>query len=217
MMGSMPGPTLDRNYWEERWREGKIGFHQATINPYLQKHFQRLSLSPDSHCLAPLCGKSLDIAWIASQGHRVTGIEISDLAVRQFFVEKRRSPGAIDRIKMICYDFFDLQPTQIPTVDWVYDRAAMVAFPPSQHQRYAEHLSRFLTSGKRIFLISFEHGGNPTEGPPFSVDETRIRKVFDPLYSVECIDRQDILDQEVKWRERGFTSLHEGTYILTKR
>ena len=35
----------------------------------------------------PLCGKSLDMKWLAEQGHSVVGIDIVELAAQQFFTE----------------------------------------------------------------------------------------------------------------------------------
>ncbi len=35
----------------------------------------------------PLCGKSIDMLWLVQQGFAVTGCEISELAVEQFFTE----------------------------------------------------------------------------------------------------------------------------------
>ena len=44
---------------------------------------------PDGTCsvFVPLCGKSLDMVWLLEQGFSVTGCEISELAVQQFFTE----------------------------------------------------------------------------------------------------------------------------------
>ena len=44
----------------------------------------------------PLCGKSLDLLWLAAQGHRVLGVEISPLAVDAFFAEQDLTPTVTD-------------------------------------------------------------------------------------------------------------------------
>ena len=33
--------------------------------------------------LVPMCGRSLDLLWLCSRGHSVTGVEISSIAVGQ--------------------------------------------------------------------------------------------------------------------------------------
>ena len=37
--------------------------------------------------LVTMCGKTLDLLWLCSRGHSVTGIELSSVAVDEFFKE----------------------------------------------------------------------------------------------------------------------------------
>lgn len=78
---------MEPAFWQQRWADNQIGFHQAQVNPYLQKYWPTLGLVPGSRVLVPLCGKSLDLAWLAGQGHRVLGVELSRRAVEAFFRE----------------------------------------------------------------------------------------------------------------------------------
>lgn len=78
---------MEPAFWQKRWADNQIGFHQAQVNPYLQKYWPRLQLAPASRVLVPLCGKSLDLAWLAGQGYRVLGVELSRQAVEGFFRE----------------------------------------------------------------------------------------------------------------------------------
>ena len=57
-------------YWIERWKEGRIGFHRAGVNPQLVEHHAR-ALGETKRVLVPLCGKSEDLAWLAASGHEV--------------------------------------------------------------------------------------------------------------------------------------------------
>ena len=61
-------------FWKERWVRGEIGFHQAEVEPGLVTHLGGLA---PTRVLVPLCGKSLDLAWLATQGHQVVGVELS--------------------------------------------------------------------------------------------------------------------------------------------
>ena len=56
-------------------------------------HWPALDLPADSQVFVPLSGKSLDMVWLAEQGHRVLGVELSELAVRQFFDERGLVPA----------------------------------------------------------------------------------------------------------------------------
>lgn len=50
---------MEPAFWQQRWADNQIGFHQAQVNPYLQKYWSQLQRLPGSRVLVPLCGKSL--------------------------------------------------------------------------------------------------------------------------------------------------------------
>lgn len=51
-----------------------------------------LDLAQGSRVFVPLCGKSLDMIWLAQQGHEVIGVELSPVAVEDFFRENGLNP-----------------------------------------------------------------------------------------------------------------------------
>ncbi|MBB4815130.1 hypothetical protein HNP03_003766 [Pseudomonas rhodesiae] len=79
---------MEPEFWHDRWATNQIGFHQSDINPYLLRHWPSLALAHGAQVLVPLCGKSLDLIWLASLGHRVLGVELSEQAVQTFFSEQ---------------------------------------------------------------------------------------------------------------------------------
>ena len=80
---------MQPDFWHQRWSENQIGFHQSAPTPLLLKHWPTLGIAPGAQVFVPLAGKSLDMAWLASQGHRVLGVELSQLAVEQFFATEQ--------------------------------------------------------------------------------------------------------------------------------
>ena len=70
--------------WQERWREGRIGWHQSGGHPGLQRHWPWTG----RRVLVPLCGKAVDLRWLAERGNAVVGVELSPLAVESFFAEQ---------------------------------------------------------------------------------------------------------------------------------
>jgi thiopurine S-methyltransferase len=74
---------MDDNFWIQRWETNNIGFHQSEANPLLVNVFKELALAKGSRVFLPLCGKTLDIAWLLSKGYRVAGAELSELAIEQ--------------------------------------------------------------------------------------------------------------------------------------
>ena len=82
----------DNELWQQSWRDRDIAFHQHVVNPHLVKFWQNLRLTAADRVFVPLCGKSLDLLWLAEQGHPVIGVELSPLAVRAFFRENKLHP-----------------------------------------------------------------------------------------------------------------------------
>lgn len=218
---------MDIRFWLERWHKGEIGFHQEQVNSYLQQYWGRLGLARTSRILVPLCGKSNDMAWLVNHGHAVLGVEISETAVEAFFdahnlepAQSRKGPyvsyhsGAIE---ILCGDFFSLTPEIAGHLDGVYDRAALVAFPPDMRRNYSVQLDALLTSETKLLLITLEYPAAEMDGPPFSVPVEDVEDLFGAGYDIRFLHRQDALGDNLRFKERGLSSLNECAYMLKRR
>jgi len=211
------------DFWIERWQKGEIGFHQASGNDLLPAHWPVLGSAPDSTILVPLCGKSLDMAWLAAQGHRVVGVELSPLAVDDFFREQgveaeTRTVGPFmvrtaGPITIWCGDIFDLPGEAVKDVAAVYDRAALVAFPSRLQTRYAKTLETLVPSAP-VLLISLSYPDGQIAGPPFSTPLMQVTELFGARYNIGICETRDGLAQSPNLRERGVTALDEAVYVL---
>lgn len=218
---------MEKTFWLERWEQNLIGFHQQDINRYLQEHWSYPGLEAGAEVLVPLCGKSRDMCWLGEQGYRVLGVELSRLAVEDFFRDNGLTPhedqqGAFRRyaaqnITLLCGDFFDLGHSQLEQIQGVYDRAALIALPPAMRARYAAHLSALRPAPVSMLLVTIEYPQEQMNGPPFAVLEPEVRELFEPHWVVELLHQQDILAGESKFRDRGLTSLVEKIYRLERR
>jgi thiopurine S-methyltransferase len=122
-----------------------------------------------------LCGKSLDLVWLADRGYHVVGVDLSEVAAKAFAAENKQHT---DRIEYRVGDFFDVTPESIGKFDLIYDRAALIALPPNLRPKYAEKLQSLLAPSGRILLISLEYDPQQMQGPPFEVPESEIRTLF---------------------------------------
>ena len=181
---------MDADFWMQRWQEGQIGFHRGEVMPLLETHWAALQLAAGSRVLVPLAGKSLDMHWLAAQGHRVLGVELSPLAVQQFFAEAGLQPvrhrsrygehfvaGAVE---VILGDAFGLDAELLADIAAVYDRAALIALPPALRRRYLDTVYAALPSGCEGLLITLEYPQREKAGPPFSVEPEEVARLFDP-------------------------------------
>ena len=188
------------NAWRKRWQEGRIGFHQSTTHPALVRHWPDLNVAQNARVLVPLCGKSLDMRWLAERGHAVLGIELAPEAVTQFLAQRplgvsryRQAGFEIARqasVELWCGDFFHLTRRQASQLDAFYDRAALIALPPATRARYAFHLAQLLPPGAVGLLISVTHE-NGEEGPPYSVAEEEVRRLLSPNFALTLLEQSD--------------------------
>ena len=219
----MEDDTLTPDFWIERWQHGDIGFHQPEGNDLLMKHWPSLGVAPGATVLVPLCGKSLDMVWLAAEGYRVVGVEVSPLAVDDFFREQgieadTRAQGrfvvrSAGPITIWCGDMFDRPAQDTREVAAVYDRAALVAFPRSLQGRYAQKLLDLVPAAP-ILLISLAYPVGQIPGPPFSTPLMNVAEMFGETHDIDILESRDGLAQSPTLKARGVTSLEETAYAL---
>lgn len=212
---------MDPSFWLQRWDEGRIGFHQSRITPMLLAHWESVGATAGECVFVPLAGKSLDMAWFASQGLSVLGSELSPLAVEQFFegaassrVGNEVSAGAVTLIEG---DVFGIPASRLASCSLVYDRAALIALPPEMRTRYVAEVYGRLPLGCRGMLVTLEYPLAEKSGPPFAVLEDEVRALFSPAWSVSLLERRDILAIEPGFVAEGVTALATCSYLLERR
>ena len=217
---------MEAEFWHERWQKGETGFHQPEYNTHMQAFIDFLALRRGARILVPLCGKSLDMLWLSEQGYRITGIEISEIAVRDFFTENhlehrvtQTGNGALyaaDGIDIYCGDFFEIQKGDLAEIDAVYDRAALIALPPEMRPGYVRHMTGLLANGTRTLLVSLDYPQHEMNGPPFSVTAREVVALYGGSHAVEQLHSEDCLASEPRFRKKGLTRLEENVFLLHK-
>jgi thiopurine S-methyltransferase len=205
---------MEARFWHQKWERGEIGFHQSEVNPWLQAHLSCLNLPAKARVFLPLCGKTLDIAWLLAQGNRVVGAELSELAIQALFDNLAVQPQIVRRDNLIHYtaqdidifvgDIFALSAEHLGAIDAVYDRAALVALPPETRLLYAAHTTA-IAQGAPQLLVTYEYEQSLRAGPPFSVEATEIAQIFGTAYDLTSLARSQVtssqfnLAAEVVW------------------
>jgi thiopurine S-methyltransferase len=218
---------MDTNYWLPRWADNRIGWHQPQVNRLLEAHWGRLQVAPGDRVFVPLCGKSYDMAWLAAQGQEVLGVEISREACEAFFAEHELTPkvsedGRFRRyrakgIELWAGDAFELTAEDLAGCQAAYDRAALIALPFDLRTRYVAAIYTKLPPICRTLLITLEYPVGEKEGPPFTVDEAEVHRLFEPGWQITLEERRDILHREPSFQAEGVTRLHTCAYRLRKR
>ena len=166
------------------------------------RHWDGLGIPSDATVFVPLCGKSGDLIWLAQQGHKVVGAELSEIAVKEFFTESSLEPKVYDEgefkcyesgpIKLYCGDFFKLKAFQIEEIAGVYDRAALIALPSPMRKSYVEHLNTLLKPKTRALLVTLEYDEEVMQGPPFCVRSEEVTYLFNATTEIEALQSESI-------------------------
>lgn len=218
---------MQADFWLDRWQSNRIGFHRDTPLPLLVRHWQALALAAGSRVFVPLCGKSLDMVWLAEQGHRVLGIELSAMAVEQFFEERGLDPRihtspagthySSGPWELVVGDAFAIPAGLLVDCAGVYDRAALIALPPGMRALYAQTSLQRLPAGCRGLLVTLEYPQAEKAGPPFSVEEAEVKSRFAPDWTVDLLERRDILANEASFQAEGVSALSTAVYRMQRR
>lgn len=217
---------VDNQHWLDRWNENRIGFHESSVNRHLQKWFSRLAPEPGSKVFLPLCGKALDIGWIAQKGYEVIGVELSQLAIEAYFEENgvdfERSESDVftiyqaPGIRLLQGDFFDLRDHHLDGCRLVYDRAALIALEQHDRPRYYEHMLSILPASCNMLLITLQYDPAEMHGPPFSVPTDEVMQRYSDAFMIEVLDSEDVIDERPRWRKVGLSALQETVFSLTR-
>lgn len=190
---------MDAEFWIKSWKESRTAFNQQKPNEKLEKYFPLLKPQAGQKVLVPLCGKTIDMLWLAQQGLEVHGVELYEGAVEAFFAENKL--GSVKKIKtadyaeytyknirISCGDFFKLSPKN--TYDFVYDRAALVALPAAMRTDYARVVKQALKKDGQILLVVYEYDQSKMEAPPFSIELAEIERLYADAFTIKLIESE---------------------------
>lgn len=208
-------------FWHDRWQSQKIGWHREIYNDLLLKHWPEINASGNSSVLVPLCGKSLDMLWLAKQGHSVVGLEMVQQAVEAFFHENKLDYDSFEignhkkysnqQFTIYQGDVFDLEPGTIQADYW-YDRAAMIAIDPSTRADYVDQIRKQTKQGAVGLLITFAYPQEQMQGPPFALHDYEVRSLFSDGFELEHLEKIDLDDE----KDRGLTKVTSSVFKITR-
>ena len=212
--------TID---WHEFWSRDRQGFHEGRVNAYLSRHFPSFGLKPGEGVFVPLCGKAVDLRWLAEQGHPVTGVELSAVAIESFFAESELPYERSEEDGFTVYrsinitlyqgDYMELQPRHVDACRLIYDRASLVAIEDFNRPAYARQM-QWILPRTPMLLVTLEYDQSRMEGPPFSVPLDEVRALYEPAYRVNELEAQEQIDERPRWRDIGLESLRERALKL---
>lgn len=219
---------MEHEFWHERWAKEQTGFHEGSVNQYLHEHWPALAGTNTDAVFVPLCGKAHDMWWLHDRGHPVIGVELSDIACKDFFEDAGEKalvhPGEPfiifkhDNLQLWCGDFFQLVPDDLKHIRLVYDRAALIALPQDMRKGYVDHLTAVIPDGTEILLITLDYDSTEMKGPPFNVSDEEVRELYGNDYDITQVLRNDMARDNPFAKRRGLRNgATESVFKLIKK
>jgi thiopurine S-methyltransferase len=227
--GAAPGRRMvgdDRlARWEAGWASGRYsvpgqGFHQANVHPWLSlaAFLPRLELTPRREeaerdvVLIPLCGKTVDLLYIAELQIGALGLEAVPRAIAEFAElagaptpgpsplharaahHWRTASGGL--VAIVEGDALNFTVGERGAVDAVWDRGALVALRPEDRAAYVAMCAAALKPGKRILLAVVEHDlvASPEGGAAGEEDAAAVPAPYGPPFSFARSDVQALYE-----------------------
>lgn len=222
--------------WAAAWSKGQTGWHLDKANRFLVDNLDWLSGGARSPlakegstrmALVPLCGKSEDMMYLLSQGYGVVGVDGVDKPLLEFlathnleFREETTSVGkkfvACDgQLTLICCDIFNITPSLVGPVDFVYDRAALIALDPPDRKGYTDVIFSCLPApGQRLLLITVAYDQSAMDGPPWSVRLDLAKQIYAERVSSVTLKTEHFFPKGHRFEARGAKDFAELVYAV---
>ena len=212
--------------WLEFWENNEINWHSDVVTQELEEYLGLLKLEPGNKVFFPLCGKSLDMIYLLNQGFSVVGVELSEIAIKQFFHENGLDytitrVGKFDlystkNIEIYCGDFFSLSSKHLSDVKAVFDRKSLIALDQNLRQKYVKHLNDIISLGVRVLLITLHYPQHQMSGPPFSVDKSEVESLFNMTFKYQELKSFNDIENGSKLERAGVDYIENAAYCLQK-
>lgn len=216
---------MEKDFWQQAWQEGRTRFHKDRPHKYLEQYCSLLKSG--QKIFVPLAGKSLDMLYLRDQGHQVTAVELSPLAVEAFFKEQNFTPEVTSTKCHTCYsvpglkiylgDLFELPADVLKDINGLYDRAALIALPPKMRSQYANFIQQSTPKLENILLVSLEYDQSKAEGPPFSVLSSEVKELYGHQFEIEELVREETEDANPRFEGKGIERFWHTAYHLRRR
>ena len=182
-------------FWQESWdHEGyKTSFHRPDLHPYVAHYLPPERLA-GRRVFVPLAGKTVDLAYFRDHAAHATGVELVEKPIHQFFHEQGL-PYADDgegrfqssRLTFLNRDLFALDRDEVGPIDFVLDRASLIAFPLEMRLKYLRKMDELLPVGAQTLLITLEYEPY-LDSPPFSVCPGNVAAYYGDNYEIELVE-----------------------------
>ena len=119
-------------------------------------------------------------------------------------------------VDILCGDFFAMKKQHLSDISAVYDRAALVALPAEMRKKYVKKMLALLPEKVNMLLLTLDYDENEKQGPPFSVTEDEVYRLYGEHFDIELLEVADISAEKRSPRSQNMSYFNERAFLLTK-
>ena len=171
---------MEENYWDDRYRDQKIGWDIGYPSTPLVEYIDQLP-SKDLKILIPGCGHAYEGQYLHEQGF--TDVTLSDLAplAKENFLQ--RVPD-FPTSRFLIGDFFSLEEKY----DLILEQTFFCALPPTMRLDYLKKMKDLLKPEGKLAGLLFDFPLTE-QGPPFGGDLEVYRRDFGSFFELKTMER----------------------------
>ncbi|XP_072045629.1 probable thiopurine S-methyltransferase isoform X2 [Amphiura filiformis] len=217
--------------WINTWEEGRSPWHRPQVHPMLEKYLDKVIAGRHScRIFFPLCGKAVDMKWLADKGHTVVGVELSGKGIKQFFQEQNveYDVSPVENLpdaelykskdgKILIYkaDLFAVSRDVLGTFGGMWDRGSLVAIDKEDRERYVDLMASLMAPDCNYLLSTFDYDMAVMKGPPHCIPDSEVRRLYADHVNIEILDTRDCMTD--RWRDRGHKWMTQSTSLITHK
>lgn len=178
MSGENSG-NLNKNYWNERWKNEETGWDIGYASPPIEDYLSQYE-NKNAKILIPGCGNAHEAEFLPEKGFKdVTILDISDFVVNTLKERFKNHP----EIKVVCEDFFKHDGKY----DLMIEQTFFCAIPTAMRNDYAKKSAELLNENGRIIGVMFNKLFEK-QGPPFGGTFDEYQMVFKDNFEIEKME-----------------------------
>ena len=170
--------TLDKNYWEEKYKTQSTGWDLGEISTPLKAYIDQLD-NKNLKILIPGAGHAHEAEYLWRKGF--SNITIVDIAKRPLENFKQRVKDFPSK-QLIEMDFFE----HSDSYELIIEQTFFCALHPSLRGKYADKTHELLNKKGKLVGLLFNFPLTE-DGPPFGGSETEYVSLFGPLYNIKSL------------------------------
>jgi len=164
-------------YWSKLYQTNEAGWDKGRCAPPIARLLAEGFLSVGAHVSVIGCGPGHEAFEAARLGFEVTAIDFAPeaiAAVRAMAAERQLNLHAAQA------DIFDLAQRWPGHFDAIIEHTCLCAIDPARREEYTQAIAGALKPSGLLCGLFYAH--NRPAGPPYSIDENEVRRLFAPRF-----------------------------------